>query len=917
MADEKDNQNTEPENEIDQNPETENIENNENEGSQEITLRPEIGVNAFRELTSEMETCYLDYAMSVIVSRALPDVRDGLKPVHRRILYTMNELGLRPSAKYRKSAAVVGDVLGKYHPHGDSAVYDAMVRLAQDFSVRYTLVDGQGNFGSIDGDSAAAMRYTEAKMDKLSEEMLADLDKETVDFRPNYDETKKEPVVLPSKVPQLLLNGSLGIAVGMATSIPPHNLGEVVDGLIHLIENPDANVEDLLKFIKGPDFPMGGILYDGGNIKEAYSTGRGRVTVRAKAEIEEMKNGKQRIVVTEIPYQVNKANLIMKIAQLVRDKKIQGITDIRDESNQDGIRMVIELSKTAYASKILNQLYKLTQLQENFNYNMIALVDGIQPRLLNLKNILEKFVDHRVEVVTRRTEYDLKVAQARAHILEGLRIALDQIDAVIDTIRKSPTKEEAKENLMKKFKLSELQAQAILEMRLQALAGLERQKIEDEYKEKLAFIAECEAILGDKEKLMGIIKDELIETKEKYADARRTKILKQGVGEFSAKDTIPNEPVVIMLTKQNYIKRLPQASFRVQGRGGKGVIGTTTKEEDEVEILRYATNHDDLLFFTSEGRVFKLPTYEIPQTSRQAKGTPVINILQLRPKERVTAMMNVGAGFEGQYLFFCTRYGRAKKTPVQDFDNIRKTGLIAIKLNEGDSLEWVRETSAEQQVMIITSDGKSVRFNEKDVRAMGRSAAGVRGIRLKDDDYVVEMDVITDPKSAELLVVMENGLGKKTKVEEYRLQGRGGGGVKTANVNKRTGKVVGAKILEDQKGDLILVASDGQTLRTGLENIPSRGRATQGVFLMRLKEGNPVASIAFVEEMPEKDEETEKEEAKKDDKKGAKKKDEKPKKEKAKVGTTVKLDDKEYSDTGLDALKKVAKEDAKDRKKGK
>ncbi len=889
----KNSENLEPTNEAeDTNQETEN----EEEGLPEITLRPEIGVHSFRDLQEEMETCYLDYAMSVIVSRALPDVRDGLKPVHRRILYTMNELGLRSSAKFRKSAAVVGDVLGKYHPHGDAAVYQAMVRLAQDFSMRDTLVHGQGNFGSIDGDSAAAMRYTEAKMTKLAEEMLADLDKETVDFRPNYDETRQEPTVLPTKVPQLLINGTLGIAVGMATSIPPHNLGEIIDATLHIVENPEATVEDLLAFVKGPDFPTGGILYDGGILREAYSTGRGSVTTRSKLEIEEMKNGKHRIVVNEIPYQVNKAVLITKMADLVRDKKIVGITDIRDESNHEGIRIVIELAKNSYPNKIVNQLYKLTQLQENFSFNMIALVDGIQPRLLNLKNILEQFVKHRFEVITRRINYDLKIAKARAHILEGLRIALDQIDAVIDTIRNSKTKEIAKENLIKKFKLSELQAQAILEMRLQALAGLERQKIEDEYKEKLAFIAECEAILADEKKVYAIVSEELTDIKARYATPRRTQILKQGLDGFSAKDTIPNAPMMVMLSKQNYIKRLPPTAFRAQNRGGKGIIGTTTKDEDEVLLMKNANNHDELMFFTSQGRVFRLPTYEIPQCSRQAKGTPIINLLQLQPDERVTAVLNAGEKLEGQSLIMCTHQGTIKKTLVKDFANVRKSGLIAIKLREDDSLEWVREVSPGQQVMIITKEGKSVRFEERDVRPMGRASQGVRGIRLSGEDCVVEMDVLSDPDKAELLVVMENGLGKKTLVSAYRLQARGGSGVKTAQVTTKTGKVVGAKIIENFEGDLILISNSGQTLRMDIAEIPQRSRATQGVFLMRLSKGK-VASLSVLpmasEGRQEEDFEPEKE----------------SEKEPVKVAKT--------SDTGLDQLLDAAEKDNAEQNKSK
>jgi len=801
-----------------------------------------------RHITEEMETSYLEYAMSVIVSRALPDVRDGLKPVHRRILHAMNEIGLKSSGSFRKSAAVVGEVLAKYHPHGDAAVYDSMVRMAQDFAMRYELVRGQGNFGSIDGDSPAAMRYTEAKMEKITDEMMNDIDKETVNWRDNYDGRYKEPVVLPTKLPQLLLNGSTGIAVGMATSIPPHNLGEVIDGVIHLSNNPEATIDDLMQFIKGPDFPTGGLLYDINDIKTAYATGRGGMVLRSKTEIVEKKNGKFEILVTEIPYQVNKSNLITKIAELVQEKKIVGITDIRDESNKDGIRIVIELKKDSYPKKILNQLFKMTQLQSAFNMNMIALVDEIQPHLLDLKQVLEHFILHRKEVITRRTQFDLKQAQARAHILEGLKIAIDNIDAVIKTIRASETKEEALLQLIKKFKLTELQGKAILDMRLQTLAGLERQKIEDELAEKLAEIKELEGILKDVKKVLKIMQNELAEVKEKYTDERRTQIIPHAVDSISQKDTIPNEAVIIMLSRENYIKRVPANTFRAQHRGGKGIVGGTTKEEDEIKLIKFAFNHDELLYFTNHGRVFRLPTYEIPKTSRQAKGQAIVNLLQLQDGEMVTAILNTGEKFEGKYLFMATRKGTIKKTPVEDFKNVRKSGLIAIKLRPGDSLEWVKETSPSNEVILVSHEGKGIRFNEDDARPMGRPSIGVRGMKLKGNDEVVEMDVVKDPNIAELLVIMENGLGKMTTVQEYRFQARGGSGVKTANITAKTGKIVGAKILDQNSdADLVIISKAGQVIRLHSKQIPSQGRTTQGVYLMRMRPNDKVASISLID----------------------------------------------------------------------
>jgi len=824
-------------------------ENNENKiEEQKLDLNNDSNIKNI-EIVSEMEKSYLTYAMSVIVQRALPDVRDGLKPVHRRILYAMHTMGLKSSSKFRKSATVVGEVIGKYHPHGDSAVYDSMVRMAQDFAMRYQLVRGQGNFGSIDGDNAAAMRYTEAKMEKITDELLADIDKETIDWRENYDGSLKEPTVLPSKIPNLLLNGSTGIAVGMATSIPPHNLGELVDGIMHLSNNPDATIDDLMQFIKGPDFPTAGIMYSIEDIKRTYTTGRGGIVTRGKTEIVERKNGKFDIIISEIPYMVNKANMISKMAELVRDKKIIGITDIRDESNKDGIRVVIELKKDSYPKKILNQLFKYTQLQSQFNMNMIALVDEKQPHLLDLKQVLAYFIDHRKIVIRRRTEYELKIAKARAHILEGLKIALDSIDEVIETIRRSDTKEDALEALMSKFKLTEIQGKAILEMKLQTLAGLERQKIENELAEKLALITELEGILASEEKILKIMQDELAELKEKYADERRTQIIPHAVNQISAKDTIPNEAMIVMLTKENYIKSLQENTFRTQKRGGKGVIGAQTKDEDEIKIIRFANNLDELLYFTNTGRVFRLPVYEIPRASRNAKGQPIVNLLQLQKDEIITSILNIGEKFTGKYLAMATKNGVIKKTAIEDFKNVRKTGLIAIKLRDNDSLEWVKETQGNDEIMLITKNGMSIRFNENDVRSMGRSATGVRGIKLKKDDKVVEMDSIKDSKTARLFVVMENGRGKMSSVNDYRTQSRGGSGVKTAKLNEKTGKIVGAKIMtENEKSDLIMISKHNQVIRMNSKSIPIQGRTTQGVTLMRfVNKDDKVASLSFIE----------------------------------------------------------------------
>jgi len=809
-------------------------------------------------LVEEMRTSYLDYAMSVIVSRALPDVRDGLKPVHRRILYAMWGIGLRHTSKFKKSAHVVGEVMAKYHPHGDSAIYDSLVRMAQDFNMRHMLVNGQGNFGSMDGDRAAAMRYTEAKLKAIAEEMLYDIEKNTVDFSPTYDGSHKEPRVLPNKVPNLLLNGSMGIAVGMATNIPPHNLGELCDGIAHLIDNPEATIEDLVEHVKGPDFPTGGSIYNKKDILAAYATGRGGIVIRAKTDIQELSGGRHVIIVTEVPYLVNKATLLEKIATLVQEKKLEGIKDLRDESNKDGVRIVIELKKDSYPKKILNRLYKLTDLQTTFHFNMLALIDGIQPRVLNLKTVLEEFIKHRQEVVVRRTTFDLEKARERAHILEGLKKALDKIDLVIDTIRKSKDKDEAKVNLMKKFTFSERQTIAILEMRLQQLANLERKKIEDELAAKQKLIAELEAILKSPKKVLGIISKETKEIRERFADERRTKIIAHGVKEFSIEDLVPNEPTLIISTVDGYIKRLPTDTFKQQGRGGKGVMGLTTKEEDVVDQIISTNTHDNILFFTSRGRVFQLHAYDIPQGSRTAKGQALVNFLQLAPNEKVSTILSMEDMTKYEYLIMLTDKGTIKKTKLDDFKNVRRSGLIALKLKEDDMLEWVRPSSGSNDVMIVTSEGQAIRFQEKEVRAMGRAASGVRAIKLKSKDKVVGMDVVSTDlvkkKVLELLVVSERGLGKRTMLTEYKVQGRGGSGIKTMAITDKTGKIMSARIINNtETRDLMLISVKGQVIRTPVKKISTLGRATQGVRIMRFKqEGDKVASLALL--LAEKDE---------------------------------------------------------------
>ncbi|MDP1883845.1 MAG: DNA gyrase subunit A [Candidatus Moranbacteria bacterium] len=809
----------------------------------------EIGNINAREITKEMSQSYLDYAMSVIVSRALPDVRDGLKPVHRRILYSMWNTGLRSNSKFRKSATVVGEVLGKYHPHGDVAVYDSMVRMAQDFSLRYPMVKGQGNFGSMDGDSAAAYRYTEAKLSQMAEEMLADIEKNTVDFVPNFDGQHKEPTVLPANLPQLLLNGSMGIAVGMATNVPPHNLGELIDGISHLIDNPSATVEDLTGFIQGPDFPTGGIIYNKKDIIEAYKTGRGKILTRAKADISETKAGAFQIIITEMTYATNKAAMIEKMADLVHEGKIVGIKDIRDESDKDGVRLVIDLKKDAYPQKVLNKLYSLTDLQKNFGVNMLALVDGIEPTVLNLKAILEYYIAHRKIVVTRKTQFDLDKARDRAHILEGLKIALDNIDAVIDTIRKSQTKEIAHASLMKKFKLSERQATAILEMRLQTLAGLERKKIEDELKEKMALIKELEAILKSEKKILAIVKDELLRVKEKFGDERRTKVVKSGVGEFKQEDLIPNEEAIITITDQGYIKRMDPTVYKVQKRGGKGVIGAVTKEEDTIKKVLAVMTHDDLLFFTDSGKVFQTKAYEIPPSSRVAKGQSVVNFLQLSQEETVTAIIPFNKEDNFKYFLMTTELGTVKKTPMEDFDNVRRSGLIAIGLAKGDTLKWVEATTGEDEIIITTAKGQAIHFKEKDVRPMGRSAVGVRGIKLRKDDKVVGMDaVFKNQKGNQLLIITENGYGKRSDLKAYKIQKRGGSGIKTANVTGKTGNVVGANIVnvDEIEEDLILSSNKGQIIRIPLKSVSVLGRATQGVRVMKPQTGDKVAATTVL-----------------------------------------------------------------------
>ena len=836
----------------------------------------QIGQLQKTNITEEVKKAYLNYAMSVIVSRALPDVRDGLKPVHRRILYAMHELGLTHSAKYKKSATVVGEVLGKYHPHGDVPVYDALVRLAQDFAMRYPLIDGQGNFGSIDGDPPAAMRYTEARMAAIAAELLVDIDKDTVTFVPNFDASQEEPFYLPARLPNLLLMGSEGIAVGMATKIPPHNLGEVIDAIVHMIgktkitsskngktESPviatgtvdapvaqkesitlasDATIDELLEYIKGPDFPTAGSIYDITEIKNAYMTGRGKIVIRGKADIEEIGQGKSAIIITELPYQVNKAQLVAKIADLAKEKKIEGISDLRDESDRRGLRIYVELKRDATPKKILNNLYKHTALQTTFPVNVVALVDGT-PQTLNLKVILEEYLKHRYIVIKRRSEFELRQAKARLHILEGLKIAVDHIDAVIKTIRESKTQEEAKKNLMETFKLSEIQATAILDMQLRRLAALERQKIEDELLMVKETIAYLEDLLAHPEKILAVVKDELLKLKEKYADPRRTKVYKSKVGEFSEEDLIPNEPTVITLTDTGYIKRQSVNSFQTQHRGGKGIRGMTTKEEDAIMHIRYGQTHDNLLFFTNKGKVYQLKAYEIDESSRISKGTAIINLLNIEAGEKVESFITYTKGQKNAHVFLTTKKGTVKKSKISEFENIRRNGIAAIKLDAGDELVWSNFTTGDNDVFLVTKEGKAIRFSEKSVRPMGRATMGVRGIKLVGNDEVISMDIIDkNDNQAQLLTIMENGLGKRSSVGLFRGQSRAGQGVKVAKVTDKTGNVVYAKVLPPNCKEIIMTSRRGQIVKIDVDSVPKLSRDTQGVILMRFS--NPSDKVA-------------------------------------------------------------------------
>ncbi len=803
------------------------------------------------DIGEEMRSSFMDYAMSIIVSRALPDVRDGLKPVHRRILYAMSELGMSPDKPYKKSARIVGEVIGKYHPHGDAAVYETMVRMAQDFSLRYMLIDGHGNFGSIDGDAAAAMRYTEARLSKIAMELLRDINKETIDFIPNYDGEEQEPAVLPARFPNLLVNGLSGIAVGMATNIPPHNLGEVIDGVLHLIRNPEATPLELMQFIKGPDFPTGGFILGREGIKQAYTTGRGSVTMRARTTIEEQ-NNKTRIIVHELPYQVIKARLIEKIAELVRDKKIDGITDLRDESDRNGMRIVIELRRDVNPNVVLNNLYKHTSMQFNFGIIMLALVGG-EPKVLNLRDMLYHYLQHQIEVIRRRTEYDLRKAEARAHILEGLRIALDHLDEVIALIRSSQTTEEAREGLMSSFALSFDQAQAILDMRLQRLTGLEREKIENEYAELLKKIAEYKAILADEKLVLNIISEELTEIKEKFNDERRTEIT-AGDEELLDEDLIPQEEVAITITHRGYIKRLPVSTYKNQRRGGKGVIGMETKEDDFVEHLFVTNSHHYLMFFTNKGKVYRLKAYEVPELSRTARGTPIINLIHIEPGETINAVIPIETFESDHNLFFATKTGIVKKTPLSDYANIRKGGLIAITIREDDELVGVKLTDGHQEIIMGTAQGMSIRFPEQEVRQMGRSATGVKGISISDNDAVIDMDVVQ--KDHDVLIVTSKGYGKRTPMTEYRIQSRGGKGIKTLNVTDKNGPVVGLKVVKEDE-DLMIITASGTIIRMSIAGISTMGRYTQGVKLINIRDDDEVATVAKVEKNEEADNEAE------------------------------------------------------------
>jgi DNA gyrase subunit A len=805
-------------------------------------------------ITAEMKRAYLDYAMSVIVSRALPDVRDGLKPVHRRILFAMHEMNLTHSAKYSKSATVVGEVMGKYHPHGDVPIYDSLVRMAQNFAMRYPLIDGQGNFGSMDGDPPAAMRYTEARMAAITAEMLLDMEKETVDYIPNFDSRLQEPVFLPSLLPNLLLMGSEGIAVGMATKIPPHNLGEVIDATFYIISKAkittepfsltsQVSVDELLEFIKGPDFPTAGAIYDWNEIKNVYTTGRGKIIIRGKAEIEDIGQGKSAIIITELPYQVNKALLVARIAELAKEKKVDGISDLRDESDRHGVRVVVELKRDAAPKKVLNNLFKHTSLQTSFPANIVALVDGT-PQTLNLKTILEEFLKHRYLVVKRRSEFELRQAKARLHILEGLKIAVDNIDAVIKTIRESKDQEDAKKNLMTKFKLSDLQATAILDMQLRRLAALERQKIEEEYQMVKETIAYLEDLLAHPAKILIVIKDELTKLRQKYADERRTKVYKSKVGEFSEEDLIPNEPTVVTLTATGYIKRQSLNSFKTQQRGGKGIRGMTTKEEDTIADIKSIETHDNLLFFTNKGKVYQIKAYEISESSRTSKGTAIVNLLNIEAGEKVESFINYRKGHEAKYVFLSTRNGTVKKSALSEFENIRRSGILAIKLDKDDELVWSKLTKGDDDILLVTRNGKSIRFSEKSVRSMGRNTRGVRGILIGKDDRVIQMDIIGKGQKRDVFTIMENGLGKKTPVEQFHLQGRGGQGVKVAEVTAKTGKVASSQIIPEHAEEVIITSKKGQIVKLAIKSVPKLSRATQGVILMRFSKPDDLVSSA-------------------------------------------------------------------------
>jgi len=824
------------------------------EKKQAVSQGSEIGYVKPREITDEMRSSYIDYAMSVIVSRALPDVRDGLKPVHRRILYAMQEDGLSAGAKTRKSATVVGSTLGRYHPHGDASVYDALARMAQNFSLRYPLIIGQGNFGSIDGDPPAAMRYTECKMSKIGDNLLEDIHKDTVDFTDNFDGTRKEPVVLPSPLPQLLLNGSLGIAVGMATNIPPHNLSEVVDACVYLIENPKADTEDLFKFVKGPDFPLGGSIFSQKEILEAYSQGKGPIVTRGKAEISESeKSGKSQIVITEIPFQSQKSTLLEQFASLVQEKKIEGVKDIRDESDKDGLRIVLELQKDAYPQKILNRLYKFTDLQKTFYLNMLALVDGIQPKTLSLAEVLGYFLSHRQEVIFKRTKYDLEKAKERAHILEGLHKCLSNIDAVIKTIRASEDRPTALKNLMKRFKLTQIQANAILETKLSALAKLERKKIEEELKELRLKIKEYTAILKSPQKVKALIKKELLFLKQTFGDERRTKVFSQKAGEFSEEDLIPQEETIITLTRGGYVKRVNPSFYKKQKRGGKGFLGLKTVGDDIVEHFLSAQTHDNLLFFTDSGKVFQVPVYEIPEATRVAKGRGLLNFLEISPQDKVLALFSLGKDDqETKYLAMATKYGIVKKTPLEDFKNVRKSGLIAITLKKGDELKSVAKTTGQEEIIIATKKGQAIRFKEKDIRPMGRTASGIKGIRLAKGDEISGMEVICLPNKEEkkekqyLLFLTDKGFGKRTDFGEFKTQGRGGSGVKAAKITPKTGEIVGFKVVGGSEEDLIVISQKGQVIRLKIGTVTILKRITQGVRVMKLDASDKIVSFAAI-----------------------------------------------------------------------